>query len=76
MEPRVLFERIWENHRGKFVGMVLGLVLGTAVLIFGFFKTVFVLLCGLIGLFVGKKIDDQEDLADIVERIVPPGLRR
>lgn len=76
MEPKVLFERIWENHRGKFVGLLLGLVLGAAVLIFGFFKTVFVLLCGLIGLYVGKKIDDQEDLADIVERIVPPGLRR
>lgn len=76
MEPKVLFERIWENHRGKCVGLALGLTLGAAVLIFGFFKTVFVLLCGLIGLFVGKKIDDQEDLADIVERIVPPGLRR
>lgn len=76
MEPKILFERIWENHRGKFVGTLLGLVVGAAVLIFGFFKTVFVLLCGLIGLYVGKKIDDQEDLADIVERIVPPGLRR
>ena len=60
-ELRALVQLAWREHRGKLVGTILGLVLGISVLLFGFWKTVFVLLCGLIGLFVGSRVDRGED---------------
>lgn len=75
-EVKALLKDSWENHRGKFLGTLLGMILGTSIMIFGFFKTVFVLFCGLIGLFVGKKVDDQEDFKNFVEKIIPTNFRR
>lgn len=76
MEIKFLLEDAWQNHRGKLVGTVLGIVIGASIMIFGFFKTVFILVCGLVGLFVGKRVDDKDDFRDIIERIIPPGFRR
>lgn len=76
MEMKLFLADAWQNHRGKLVGTVLGVVLGASIMIFGFFKTVFIMLCALIGLFVGKKVDDKDDIMDIVEKIIPPGFRR
>ena len=50
-----------EHCNGK-VGLLSGLVVGVAVLVFGFWKTVFVLLCGCIGLYVGTRMEREEDL--------------
>lgn len=75
-EMKELLREAWLNHRGKLLGTILGLVLGACILIFGFFKTCFVVICGAIGLFVGKKLDDQENLYDVIEKIIPPGFRR
>lgn len=75
-EMKALIKEAWQNHRGKLVGTVLGVVLGASIMLFGFFKTAFILLCGLIGLFVGKKVDEQEDFRDLMDKIIPPGFRR
>ena len=50
-----------EHCKGK-VGLLSGLAVGVAVLVFGFWKTVFVLLCGCIGLYVGTRMEREEDL--------------
>lgn len=53
-DVKQLIKHVWENHRGKAVGTLLGIVLGAAILFIGFWKTaVFILLCGVIGLFIG-----------------------
>jgi uncharacterized membrane protein len=71
-----LVEEVWQEHRGKFVGTTLGIVLGIAVLLFGFWKTIFILFCGLIGLFVGMKVDSGEDFWQNLQRFLPPIFRR
>ncbi len=52
----------WKSHRAAMAGTILGLVLGFAVLLFGFWKTLFVLLCGIIGMFIGSRLDRGDDL--------------
>ena len=52
----------WKSHRAAMSGTLLGIVLGVAVLLFGFWKTVFVLFCGLIGMFIGSRLDRGDDL--------------
>ncbi|MDF2565207.1 MAG: hypothetical protein K0Q53_1602 [Massilibacillus sp.] len=76
MDIKLLLEEAWHNHRGKLVGTILGIIIGISILLFGFFKTLFIMICGLIGLFVGKRVDEKDDLMDIVEKIIPPGFRR
>jgi len=76
MDIKLLLEEAWHNHRGKLVGTILGIIIGISILLFGFFKTIFIMICGLIGLFVGKRVDEKDDLMDIVEKIIPPGFRR
>ena len=48
---------LWEHHRGKFVGTLLGLLFAVLVLVIGFFPTVFLVLCSGIGFLVGARID-------------------
>ncbi|WP_110953166.1 DUF2273 domain-containing protein [Anaerosinus massiliensis] len=76
MDVKAFLEAVWQNHRGKLVGTILGSMIGISILLFGFFKTVFIMICGLIGLFVGKRVDDKDDLMDIVEKIIPSGFKR
>lgn len=70
------FEYVWMNHRGKAVGTSAGVIIGMAVLLFGFWHTIFVLLCGCIGLKIGMKVDREEDLWKDTERWRPPFFRR
>lgn len=63
-EQREAWEALWQNHRGKLTGTILGIVLGIAVLCFGFWRTAFVLCCGIVGLFVGTWLDQGEDILD------------
>ncbi len=64
-----MLTQLWQNHRGKTSGLVIGMVIGTAVLCFGFWHTFFVIACGLIGLFIGLQLDNDENaLATIREK--------
>lgn len=50
-------EQLWQNHRGRTVGLITGLVVGAAILCIGFWRTLFVLGCGLVGLWIGIQLD-------------------
>ncbi|MDQ0203405.1 DUF2273 domain-containing protein [Pectinatus haikarae] len=74
---------LWDNHRGKSLGIFLGLIISLSILIFGFFKTLFVLFFIGIGLFIGNKIDRNDDLLetaenilDYIQKFIPPVFRR
>ncbi len=54
------------NHRGKFVGAIIGLVIAVLVITIGFFKTVFIAICLIMGIIVGKRIDDNESIKELV----------
>lgn len=53
---------IMDEHRGKAIGVILGLLASILFISFGFWQTIFILLCILVGYQVGKKIDEQVDL--------------
>lgn len=65
-----------QHHRNKIIGGLIGLVFALLVIRFGFFWTLFILLCCGTGYWVGKRLDDEpESLVQILERILPPGGR-
>lgn len=73
---RNLLEELWQHHSGKIVGVTVGLVLGLLIITFGFFRTLFILLCVIAGYVVGKRIDEKEDIMDILDKLLPPGYHR
>jgi len=73
---RKLFEEIWQQHSGKIVGVALGFILGVLIICFGFFRTLFVMLCVAAGFVVGKRIDEKEDILEILDKLLPPGYHR
>jgi uncharacterized membrane protein len=75
MDPS-LWREIWEHHSGKIIGIIGGFLIGMLVITFGFFRTLFVLLCIIAGYIIGKKIDGKEDIMDILDKLLPPGYHR
>lgn len=70
------WEEIWQRHSGKIIGAVIGLLIGILIIAFGFFRTLFVLFCAVAGYAIGKRIDEREDIMDILDRLLPPGYYR
>ncbi len=62
-------------HRGKIIGGILGLIIAIIIISLGFLKAVFVILCTVLGYYIGKLIDNKEDIRDILDKILPPGNR-
>lgn len=60
---------LWTNERGKFVGTVLGVLFAVCVLVFGFWSTLFVLVCGGVGLFIGHRFDQGTFLEDLRDNL-------
>lgn len=60
------------RHRGKTLGLLIGLIISILSLTIGGLKTLFIVGCCLLGLIIGGKIDNHEDLRNIISRILPP----
>ncbi len=71
---------LFESHRTRKIGFITGLITGAAILIIGFFNTLFILLCGTIGLFVGSHFDSKDDLVEKIlhklDEILPEKIQR
>lgn len=66
----MLWELLWE-HKGKALGILAGLLFGCIYLIVGFWNTlVFIVFVGT-GYYIGRKLDQKEDLRDILDKILP-----
>jgi len=59
-----------KNHRGKVVGITLGVVFGALVWHIGFWFSVFLVLCATVGLYFGSKHDKGEKLAAFFDNIM------
>ena len=57
------------EHCGRTIGVILGFIISLAILIFGLFATLFVIVCMGIGLYVGNLI------ADIIYNFVDPRIK-
>jgi uncharacterized membrane protein len=62
---------IWERHLGKIVGAAAGLAFGCLILVFGFWRSIFVALCVLGGYVIGKRFDQKGSLKDLCGRFFP-----
>ena len=71
---------LFESHRTRKIGFITGLITGVAILLIGFFNTLFIVLCGTIGLFVGSRFDSKDDLIEKLLRkldeILPEKIQR
>lgn len=63
------------NNKKRFFGGLIGFVLSVLILTIGFFKTLFIVLCTLIGYLLGSKTYTKRQILEMLERILPPGLR-
>ncbi|MCL5046183.1 MAG: DUF2273 domain-containing protein [Actinobacteria bacterium] len=67
---------LMENHRGKVIGGLSGLVFSLLVIRFGFWWALFITFFVLAGYLIGRRIDEtKEDLWDLLDRFLPPGHR-
>lgn len=60
---------LWQEHRGKFIGVIAGLIFGLLTIVFGLGKALIVLLCLAGGYFIGYMCDKDEDFRDFWQRI-------
>lgn len=71
---------LFESHRTRKIGFIAGLLTGVAILTIGFFNTLFIALCGLIGLFAGSRFDSKDDLVDKLllklDELLPEKIQR
>lgn len=57
MDLGEFFGQLWDNHRGKIIGVLAALLIGIIILSFGFWRSLFLLACILVGLFIGHHVD-------------------
>ncbi|NLC76686.1 MAG: DUF2273 domain-containing protein [Clostridia bacterium] len=60
---------IWKEHRGKVIGIGLGLLFGLFAVVIGLLKTLFIAVCVGVGYVLGKRADEQGDLKKVLERL-------
>lgn len=53
---------LWNNHRSSALGILLGVVLAILILIFGFWNMLFVIICASFGLYLGKRMDEGDNV--------------
>ncbi|MBT9135827.1 MAG: hypothetical protein DDT34_00892 [Firmicutes bacterium] len=58
--------------RGRILGASLGITFALMLIIFGVWQTVFILVCGVIGYYLGARFDSDEDFRGFLERVLPP----
>ena len=70
-----------KEHCGRTIGIVIGFIIALSILVFGFFSTLYVIICMGLGLLNGNKIDKSdseffEDLVYRIQRLLSPFSRR
>jgi uncharacterized membrane protein len=51
---------IVQEHRGKAIGVFLGLIAGILFITYGFLRSIFIIFCIVLGYFIGKRIDENK----------------
>ena len=71
---------LFESHPTRKFGFVAGLGTGVAILLIGFMNTLFIFLCGVVGLFIGSRFDSKDDLVEKIlmklDAILPEHIQR
>ena len=62
-----IFLYIITEHRGKAVGVLLGLIASILFITYGFWRTVFIIIFILAGYFIGKRIDESTSFKSFMQ---------
>lgn len=73
-EIKILVASFFETYTNRKLGFVGGVLVGAIIWIFGFFPTLFAFFCGLIGLYIGSRFDEGDDLIDKTLRVLDKNL--
>ncbi|NLT11500.1 MAG: DUF2273 domain-containing protein [Clostridiaceae bacterium] len=77
---KAFFTRFLELIKDKntaAIGAGTGFALAVLLVVFGFLKTLFILLMTFIGFYIGAKLlSDKDKLKDLLDKILPPGRFR
>ena len=57
----------WQSHRGRTAGFLLGTLFGVCVLLFGFWSTLFVILCAGIGMYIGLRVEHEDGWSEMFD---------
>lgn len=68
MEWDKLVSELLKYHRGKILGVFLGLVFGLLTACFGFWRAFFIAVCIIIGYEIGKKLDEHKSFKNLLEK--------
>ena len=60
------------NNWGKLLGALLGLLFALLVILIGFWWTLFIVLCVLSGLYLGWRVDMENGLRGLIDKLFPP----
>lgn len=67
----------YSKNRGGINGALSGFLFSAFILIFGFFKSVFIALCVGLGYYIGKRLsNDKKYIKNLLDKILPPGTYR
>jgi len=67
-----IVEYILNEHRGKAIGIFLGLVASILFISYGFWRTIFIVFCIMTGYLVGKKLDENANIDEWVKNLFKP----
>ncbi|MDR7870005.1 MAG: DUF2273 domain-containing protein [Tissierellaceae bacterium] len=57
------------QNKSKFFGGLFGFLIGIFIVFIGFFKTLFIIICTVIGYVIGSYNINKEDIKGLIERI-------
>lgn len=69
MDLGKLIEELMIHHKGKTIGIVLGLLFSILVITIGLLQTVFIAVSIYIGFIIGKRLDDNESFNDLIQKL-------
>ena len=67
-----ILRKLFATSRWRGICAAAGLLVGILFLLLGFFRAVFLLLCIGLGFYIGNKMDEGEDLVDLLDNWLPP----
>jgi len=66
-----------KNQNMAVISALIFFILGLLLVIFGFWKTLFLIFMTTIGYFIGKKfLSNKENFKELLDKIIPPGRFR
>ena len=73
-EIKFLFASLFKTYTNRKIGFIGGVLVGVVIWTFGFFPTLFAFFCGVIGLYIGSRFDEGDDLISRTLRAVDKNL--